>query len=59
MLVSCNCLKIQMVSDGTIHKAFRTHKQNPLEKFLFSLFSALGGSRGAQQAPKIGLTDFL
>ena len=37
MLVLCNFLKILMVSDKTIHKAFRTHttlKQNPLEKTL-------------------------
>ena len=40
MLVLCNFLKILMVSDKMLHKAFRTHttlnKQNPLEKsFIF------------------------
>ena len=43
MLVLCNLLKILMVSDEMIHKAFRTHatldKRNPLEKFvIFSIY---------------------
>ena len=34
MLVLCSFLKILMVSDEMIHRAFRTHKQNPLEEIL-------------------------
>ena len=38
--VLCNFLKILMVSDKTIHVAFRAHttifKQSPLEEFLIS-----------------------
>ena len=41
----CKFLKILMVSDKTIHKAFTIHKssmkQNPLSKFIFSVFTKM------------------
>ena len=46
MLVLCNFIRKLMVSDKTIHRAFRTHttlrKQNPLDKLLiFTIYQNL------------------